>query len=38
MGEEQYLGAGPKAMVEARVSANGNVLGSVMTYDDGGVV
>ena len=31
MGEDQYLGAGPEAMVEAGVSADGNVLGSVMT-------
>jgi len=31
VGEEQYLGAGPEAMVEAGVSADGNVLGSVMT-------
>ena len=31
MGEDQYLGAVPEAMVEARVSVDGNVLGSVMT-------
>jgi len=31
VGEDQYLGAGPEAMVEAGVSADGNVLGSVMT-------
>ena len=31
VGEDQYLGAILEAMVEAGVSADGNVLGSVMT-------